>query len=141
MSVIPFGHERRRRRSSNTYEAIKFQLEHIFEQQNLLNFVLGDSRGLLLANAGRSDDAHVLAAYAPVVAKCTTKSRYYDIVDKIQTFIPEASPSSVAFRTFVVDGEEMHLCILGEQGRLNHADIYRAVSGVRRILDEERKAA
>lgn len=141
MSVIEFSHERRRRRSNNTYEAIKFQLEHIFEKQGLRNFTLGDSRGLLLANAGRADDAHVLAAYAPVVAKCTTKSRYYDILEKIQDFVPEASANSVAFRTFVVDGEEMHLCILGEEGRLNHADIYRAVSGVRRILDEARKAA
>ena len=139
MSVIPF--ERRRRRSTNTYEAIKFQLEHIFEKQGLLNFTLGDSRGLLLASAGREDDAHVLAAYAPVVAKCTSKTRYYDILDKIETFIPEASPSSLAFRRFEVDGEEMHLCILGEAGKLNHANIYRAVTGVRRILDETRIAA
>ena len=133
--------ERRRQRSSNTYEAIRLQLEYILQEQGLSNFVLGDSRGLVLGYAGHGDDAHVLAAYAPVVAQCVEKSRYYDVLEKIQKFIPEASAGSVAFRTFQVDGEVLHLCIQGQEGRLNHANIYRAVSGVRRILDESRAAA
>lgn len=141
MSVIKFGRDRRRRRSSNTYEAITYQLEYILEEQGLQNFVLGDSRGLLLATAGRQDDAHVLAAYAPVVAKCMDKSRYYDVIDRIGGFIPEADPQTVAFRTFDVYGEQLHLVLLGEAGKLNQISIYRAVTGVRRILEETRAAA
>lgn len=141
MSVIPFGHDRRSRRSNNTYEAIQLQLAYILEEQGLLNFCLGDSRGLLMASAGRDDDAHVLAAYAPVIAGCTDKRRYQDVLDRINQHVPEASEQSVAFRTFEVDGETLHLCLLGEVGKLNHANIYRAVRGVRRILDETRAAA
>lgn len=141
MSVIPLLPERRRNRSNNTYEAIRLQLEYILNEQGLRNFVLGDSRGLVLSFAGRSDDAHALAAFAPVVAHCTDKNRYYDVMDKISSFVPEANAQTVAFRTFELEGEMMHLCILGDAGRLNHANIYRAVSGVRRIMDQSRVAA
>lgn len=141
MSVIPLLPERRRNRSANTYEAIKLQLEYILKEQGLQNFTLGDSRGLVLAYAGRADDAHVLAAYAPVVANCTDKERYYEVLEKVQSFVPEVNAQSVAFRTFEVEGEVMHLCLLGEAGKLNHAHVYRAVSGVRRIVDQSRIAA
>lgn len=134
MSVIPF--ERRRRRSSNTFEAITLQLQYILEEQGLRNFTLGDERGLLVAHAGRADDAHVLAAFAPVVANCADKERYYDILDSMRSHIPEVTASNVAFRSFEVDGHPLHLAIHGEAGRLNHANIYRAVAGVRRILAE-----
>lgn len=141
MSVIQLLPERRRQRSSNTYEAIRLQLEYILEQHELCNFTLGDSRGLVLGYAGRADDAHVLAAYAPVVAKCVDKDHYYDVLEKVQNFIPGVTASSIAFRTFEVDGEILHLCIHGQEGKLYHANVYRAVSGVRRILDESRIAA
>ncbi len=141
MSVIPLLPERRRNRSNNTYEAIKLQLEWIQKEQDLKSFVLADSRGLILSFAGRAEDAHALAAYAPVVAACTDKNRYYDIVEKVAQFVPEANLQNIAFRTFEVEGETMHLCLLGDAGQLNHANIYRAVSGVRRIVDESRIAA
>lgn len=139
MSVIPF--ERRRRRSTNTFEAIKLQLEYIFQEQGLTNFTLADERGLLIAHAGRTDDAHVFAAYAPVAAQCTDKERYYDLLERVRYNIPGVTASNIAFRTFEVEGHVMHLIIHGEAGRLNHANVYRAVSGVRRIFDESRIAA
>lgn len=139
MSVIPF--ERRRHRSSNTFEAIKLQLEYILAEQGLHNFTLADDRGLLIAHAGRADDAHVLAAYAPVMAGCNDKARYYDVIDKVSAHIPEVNHANIAFRTFEIDGHQMHLVIHGEAGRLNHANVYRAVGGVRRILGEMDRVA
>lgn len=138
MSVLSF--ERRRRRSSNTFEAITLQLEYILQEQGLRNFVLGDDRGLLVAHAGHHDDAHVLAAYAPVIAQCRDKERYYEVIDGVREHVPEVSPSNVAFRTFEVDGYTLHLAIVGA-GRLDHAHVYRAVGGVRRILGESTQVA
>ncbi len=139
MSVIPF--ERRRRRSTNTFEAIKMQLEYILEQQGLKNFTLGDERGLLVAHAGRADDAHVLAAYAPVIANCHDKAAYYDVLDGVKSHVPEITAENVAFRTFEVEGHPLHLIIHGEAGRLAQSDVYRAVNGVKRILGESAQVA
>lgn len=139
MSVINF--ERRRRRSSNTFEAITLQLEYILEEQGLSNFTLADDRGLLIAHAGRADDAHVLAAYAPVIANCFDKAEYYLVLESVKSHVPEVTPDNVAFRMFSVDGHTLHLIIHGESGRLNHGDVYRAVNGVKRILAEDTQVA
>ena len=133
MSVITLRSERRRRRSSSTYEAIRLQLEHLFNQYGLRNFTLGDSRGLVLARAGHPQESDVLAAYAPILANCADKGRQADIIEKIQHFIPDAAPETVQVRSFKVDNVTLHLTVVAETGG-KHADIYRAVSGIRRIL-------
>ncbi len=140
MSVIEFLPERRRRRSGNTYEAIRLQLEHIFERRGLRCFTLGDDRGLTLAHAGHGQEAEVMAAYAPLLATTTNRERRMEIFNRIRSFVPDASESTVAIRTFHVDGEVLHLCVLGEAG-VQHTDLYRAISGVRRILGQALQAA
>lgn len=139
MSVIPF--ERRRRRSDNAFEAITLQLEYIHNEQQLNNFVLADENGLLIAHAGRADDAHALAAYAPVVAECQEKHDFFDVVDALREHVPEVNTSNLSVRTFDVDGYKMHLVLVGERRRLNHSNVYRAASGVKRILREGEVAA
>jgi hypothetical protein len=139
MSVIPF--ERRRRRSSNTFEAITLQLEYILNEAQLNNFVLADGSGLLIAHAGRADDAHVLAAYAPVVAECEEKHQFYEVVDQVREHVPEVNSSNLSVRSFEVDGYLMHLVLVGERRRVNHSNIYRATTGVQRILRENEVAA
>lgn len=138
MSVLT--NERRRRRSNNAFEAITLQLQYILEEQGLTCFVLGDDRGLLVAHAGHDSDAHVLAAYAPVIAACNDKDEFFDALDGVGVHIPEVNAANVAFRTFEVDGHTMHLAIHNTGKSLNHADVYRAVGGVRRILNEQRAA-
>ena len=139
MSVIPF--ERRRRRSTNTFEAIKLQLQYIQQERDLANFVLADDRGLLVAHAGRADDAHVLAAYAPMVAESANRDVYFEALESMQQHIPEITPTSVAIRSFEVDGHVLHLAIQARSTRLRHDDVYRAVAGVRRILGETSRVA
>lgn len=133
MSVIKLRSERRRRRSKSTYEAIRFQLEHLYEQYGLRNFTLGDTRGLVLAHAGHPQEADVLAAYAPIIAKCANPDRRDEVIDKVRHFIPDASDKTVQVRSFDVDGETLLLTVVSHEGG-KHADIYRAVTGVRRIL-------
>ncbi len=140
MSVIKLRSERRRRRSQSTYEAIRLQLEHLYQQYGLRNFTLGDSRGLVLAHAGHAQESDVLAAYAPIIANCVDKTRRGDVIDKIQKFIPDANDGSVHVRSFDVDGETLHLTVVGHSGG-KHADLYRAVSGIRRILARTAVAA
>ena len=141
MSVLPFASERRRQRSENTYEAIKFQLEFIHESQALRNIVVADSRGLLIACAGDTEDANVLAAYAPLMARTIEKTRYLDIMERVKGFIPELREERAAFRTFNIDGEDLFICLVGKAGVMRHADLYRAVSGIRRIFGESSQAA
>lgn len=140
MSVIELKSERRRRRSSNTYEAIRFQLEHIFDMQNLRSFTLDDTRGLPLAWAGHSQEAEILCAYAPLLATCVDRERRAQIFERLRAFVPDASEQTLEIRTFTVDGETLHLCVLSHQS-VKHTDLYRAVSGVRRIFGQVDQAA
>lgn len=140
MNVIDFGQERRRRRSSNTYEAIRLQLEHISRTQGLRNFTLGDNRGLALAHSGQTTESEILAAYAPLLATCLDRQRRAQIFDKLRQFVPDATENSLQIRTFAIDGEVLHLAILGNTA-VKHTDLYRAVSGVRRILAQSQIAA
>lgn len=140
MNVIEFQPERRRRRSTNTYEAIRLQLTHIFKKEDLRNFVLGDSRGLLMAHAGHSQESEVLAAYAPLLARSTDRVRREKIFERLRAFVPDATPDSVYIRTFSINGEVLHLCVLGNDG-VNHNDLYRATTGIRRIVDQTEAVA
>lgn len=135
MSVIPFARELRRRRSENTYEAITYQLEHLYEQGGHRNLTLGDSRGLVLACAGHGQEADVLAAYAPLLLNCVDRRRRAQIFERIRAFIPDVSADTVDLRAFEVDGETLYLCALRQPGQRAHADLYRGVTGVRRILN------
>jgi len=140
MNVIDIGPERRRRRSSNTYEAIRLQLDHISKNQHLKNFTLGDNRGLTLAYSGESFESEILAAYAPLLAKCLDRSRRAQIFERLQQFVPFATEQNLQIRSFAIDGEVLHLAVLADNCA-KHTDLYRAVSGVRRILDQSRIAA
>ena len=140
MSVIELKSERRRRRSANTYEAIRYQLEHILSSQGLRCFTLGDTRGLILSWAGSSLEAEALCAYAPLLATCMDRERRAQIFARLQKIVPEANEKSLEIRTFTVDGEALHMCVLSHSA-VKHTDLYRAVSGVRRIFGQSEVAA
>lgn len=141
MTVIPFAPERRRQRSTNVYEAIKFQLEGIYSANELRNLTIGDSRGLLLAYAGHIEEAQVLAAYAPLISRVEDKDKYHEVMDRVRGFIPDAASDTLSTRSFVVDGEELFITLVGAPGKLQHNDLYQAVSGIKRILSTDQIAA
>lgn len=140
MTVVNFQKERRRKRSSEAHTAITYQLEHIFENQDLQNFVLGDSRGLVLAQAGNTEEASVLAAYAPVLATYHGNSRS-KVLDKIGTLVPSFDHETMSIRSFEIDGETLFLLSVGRQTATREASLYRAVTGIRRILSQTAAAA
>jgi hypothetical protein len=141
MTVIPFAPERRRQRSTNVYEAIKFQLEEIYSAKELRNLTIGDSRGLLLAYAGHIEEAQVLAAYAPLMSRVDEKDKYHEVMERVRGFIPDAASDTLSTRSFVIDGEELFITLIGAPGKLEHNDLYHAVSGIKRILISDRFAA
>lgn len=140
MNLVDFYAERRGRRSPQAHIAITYQLEHIFAQQQLNNFVLGDSRGLVLAAAGDADAATALAAYAPMLAAYQGNSRR-GVFEKLAMMVPGFRPDSLSIRSFDVDGETLFLCSVGRQSAARQASLYRAVTGIRRILDQTIAAA
>ncbi len=140
MTVVNLYSERRRKRSPHAHTAITYQLEHIFERQHLNNFVLGDSSGLVLASAGDGDEAAVLAAYAPVLETYRGKSRGR-VYAKLASLVPRFNPAALTIRTFEIDGETLYLCSVGRETAARQASLYRAITGIRRILDQTAKAA
>ncbi len=137
MAVLPFSPERRGKRSSETYRAINFQLEHLFRMHGLRNFTLSDANGMILAHAGFLEESEAVAAYAPVLAKCTDRERRAQVIDKIGGHIPfDYSESLVEVRSFFVDGERLFLGVVGEGSAAVETAIYRALTGIRRIYKQ-----
>ena len=133
MNLVP---ERRRRRSSQTLQALTYQLEHIFERENLHNFTLGDTRGLVVAQAGDTHESEVLAAYAPMLAQSLNERYRQQVLSRVNSVIPTTTLDSIHVRRFVVEGEELFLTLVGRPGVYRDVGLYRAITGVRRILDQ-----
>jgi hypothetical protein len=140
MTVVDFATNRRQRRSSQAHTAITYQLEHIFENQNLHNFVLGDSSGLVLAGAGGEQESAVLAAYAPLLATYHGNSRRR-VLDKVASMVEGFDENALSIRSFEVDGETLYLCSVGRGTAARQASLYRAITGIRRILKQTAAAA
>lgn len=136
MSILSFtpAPERRRQRSKQACQAITLQLRYILEREGLRNFTLGDSRGLVIASAGHDDESEVMAAYAPMIANCMARGRKDTIFEKVRQFVPGVFDETCHVKTFEVDGEQLYLTLLGAPGVYQHVGVYRAVTGVRRIL-------
>ncbi|MGM0558576.1 MAG: hypothetical protein ACQEVA_19480 [Myxococcota bacterium] len=141
MGLINYPFERREKRSKQTYQAINFQLEHIFENHHLESFVLGDNNGLVLASAGEDIDASVLAAFAPVLHKHRGEASRESVLSKVASMMPEADLDTLRIRPFMIDGEMLFLCSLGERSMRGEAGLYRAVTGIRRIMRQTSEAA
>lgn len=136
MTVSPVMPERRQRRSPQTLTALTYQLQHIFEREGLRNFTLGDSKGLIIARAGDDIESEVLAAYAPLLAKSVDRRFRQQVLSRIEHMVPDINPESVHIRQFSVDGESLFLTLCGKPGVYRDVGLYRAITGVRRILDQ-----
>lgn len=134
MTAMPFVTDRRRQRSNQTYEAIRLQLQYVFEEHHLHNFALGDERGLVLSRAGDEEEADVLAAYAPLLARCTDPRRRAAILSRIAEHAPQVPLTKLSVREFHVDGQLLYMTIVGTNDGAVSAGLYRALTGVRRIF-------
>lgn len=136
MSVAPIPVERRQRRSDECRQAIEFQLSHLAEQYDLDNLVLADASGLMVACADDEVRGQALAAYAPVFSRRLNRGARDEIMDQLESFVPDASGKSLSVRRFDLEGTAHFLCVVGEERLCRQANLYRAVTGIRRIVDE-----
>lgn len=137
MTAHPFAAERRRRRSQQTLEALTYQLEHIFHREDLHNFTLGDSRGLLIAQAGDIHESEVLAAYAPMLAHSVSRRYRRQVLSRVNSVVPTITVDSIHVRQFTLDGQKLFLTLVGRPGVYQHVSLYRAITGVRRIFGQK----
>ena len=137
MSAFPVPPERRYRRSHQPLTALTYQLEHIFEKEKLCNFTLGDSNGLIVASAGNPVESEVLAAYAPMLAKSVARRFRRQVLSRVESMMPGITPESVHVRQITVDGQPLYLTLAGRPGIYRDVGLYRAITGVRRILAQQ----
>lgn len=136
MTVSPLPTiERRRRRSDQTLTALTYQLEHIYRNEGLRNFTLANTSGLVIASAGDPLESEVLAAYAPLLARSVERRFRHQVIARIQNLLPDLKAEALHVRQFQVDGEVLFLTLAGKPGVYRDVGLYRAITGVRRILD------
>lgn len=137
MSVSPLPlPERRSRRSKETLTSLTYQLEHLLMHEDLRNLALGDSSGQLIAQAGDLLESEVLAAYSPLMSRSVNQRYRQQIFQRMEPLLPGVAPDSVYVRQFEVDGEVLYLAFCGDPGVARDVSLYRAITGVRRILDQ-----
>ncbi len=120
--------ERRVRRSGHTGEALRFQLEHVAKEQELVALVLADSSGFLVAANRNGPEAEELAAVAPIAARRATLASLSPVIEERHL------PCAVGQLT--VDDIPLYLLAVGDRKRARIA-IASASLGVRRILTVE----
>jgi len=117
--------ERRIRRSSQTGEALHYQLEHVAKEQDLVALVLADASGLLVAASRSGPEAEELAAVAPIAARRAAVCPRNPVAE--ERYLP------CAVGQIMVDDVPLYLLAVGERRRARMA-IASASFGVRRIL-------
>lgn len=140
MNQTTWMRERRRKRSGQTLEALTYQLEHIFQKESLHNFTLGDPRGLVIAQAGNCHESEVLAAYAPMLARSLNERYRQQVMSRMNSVMPTTTLDSIHVRRFEVEGQTLYLTLVGRPGVYRDVGLYRAITGVRRILDQSAAA-
>ena len=137
MAVAPLPvPERRTRRSKQTLTALTYQLEHILIHEELRNIVLGDSSGQTIAGAGDHFESEVLAAYAPMLSKSVNQRFRQQIFTRMEPLMPGTTLENIYVRQFEVDGETLFLTLSADPGVYRDVGLYRAITGIRRILDQ-----
>lgn len=140
MNVLSLRPERRKRRSSEPLQALTYQLEHVFERNDLHNFTLGDERGLVIAQAGDIHESEILAAYAPMLARTVDRRYRRQVLSHINSVAPTLSVDSIYVRRFRHDRQAFFLTLVGRPDLYRDISFYRAISGVRRILADTEAA-
>jgi len=131
--------DRRRRRSDECRTAIHFQLLHLVDQYDLRNLVLADPSGLMIACANNEDAGRALAAYAPLLKRHLDRGSRDRVAEELERVLPDVSESALSIRRFDLEGEGYFLCVVGESRLARHANLYRAITGIRRIVEQTRR--
>lgn len=123
MSKIP---DRRRKRSSEIFQALSHQLKVCWEDGRLQGLVLSDEDGLCLAAAGSAETCGEVAATLPMLGRKAGDFKGVLLAD-------ETGVSAMVQR-FRVDDAELYMCALGGDEAGQARQIARSITGCARIL-------
>lgn len=117
--------ERRHRRSDNTSEALRLQLEECRKAANLEAFVLSDEDGLCLAASGDETACGEVAARLPLLGR---KVKHFDGV-----LLAPNRGWQVRMERFEVSGSELYMAVIGSS-EARDRELHRSIGGAMRIL-------
>jgi hypothetical protein len=126
--------ERRKHRSELPTEAASFQLAYCARKFDINTFCLADERGVVVASAMTSHEEEVLAAYAPLLYRTRAHQERLGLLTSLQELIPRLEQRRISVRRFLLEGQEMFLCALGERGEEKERGMRQAIFGLQRIL-------
>jgi len=118
-----FIEDRRLRRSTDRYVALRYQLEHTREKAGLEALVLADDAGLVVAGSGDASVCAELGAIAPLVSRSAMG----------MPLPPLLRGSDVAIRSVLVFGQQLYLACVGG-GVARDAVLSTSSKGLQRIL-------
>lgn len=128
------GRDRRHRRSLRMCEAAQLQLEECTAQFGVEALSVADERGLIVARSSPDERCDMLAAHAPLLYRCADRERRRAVFRSISLELPPAGLRRISVREFMVDGQSLFLCGIGDRTERKAAALQRAVVGLRRIL-------
>jgi hypothetical protein len=120
--------ERRRRRSNDPSQAIRYQLDACRDHAGLDAMILADADGLCIAASGPAPACEEFAARVSVLHRDA-----HDFEGELWT---ADDRWDVHVRRFDVDGYELCLCAVGGLACERAAEVERSQRGVARILTE-----
>ncbi|MEM9189713.1 MAG: hypothetical protein AAGF12_11090 [Myxococcota bacterium] len=115
--------DRRQRRSSDRFVALRYQLEYSRENGGLEALVLANDDGLLVASSGDSAVCAELGAVAPLMSQSVMG----------MPLPPLLRGTEVAIRRVAVYGQQLYLAAVGGNVARD-AHLRNSMSGVERIL-------
>jgi hypothetical protein len=118
-----FLEDRRKRRSTDRYVALRYQLEHAREQGGLEALVLTDVDGLIIASSGDAAVCAELGAVAPLLGRTVMS----------MPLPPLLRGGDVAVRPVRIHGQPLFLASVGG-GVARDAHLTNWSGGVTRIL-------
>jgi len=118
-------HERRKRRSEITEEALTLQLDASARRSGVDYMVLADHQGLVIARSRDTGEAEEVAAYSPFLADSRSWAGRLPC---------ERGPRDTTIAPFRLGGQSLYLCAVGSQSKRVGGEILQAQCGVRRIL-------
>ncbi len=128
------GPDRRNRRSLRMCEAARLQLENTSSRYGVEALSVSDERGLVVAASADDERCEVLAAHAPLLCRGGGREVRYQVYRSISEEMPQTGLRTLSVREFVVDGQSLFLCAIGERTQRKEAALQQAVTGLRRIL-------
>ncbi|MCX4240509.1 hypothetical protein [Paraliomyxa miuraensis] len=117
-------YERRRRRSSNTAEALELALTHAANRGRLDAVLVVDEQGMLVAKSDTSLDLSMLAAVTPIVGRGKA-------IPRIRR---NGESRDMSVDVLELMGEVLYVAALGGSYRMRAREVAGTIAATKRIL-------